>query len=222
MNDTTFVDSLRSSFDSVKNSVVDYTPRVVVALLLVLVGFILAKLFSKWVTRLVSSVESSRPVKSFAKSMGLKSLEINWVVNILVYWTTLLVFFNAAVDVLQLTVLSNTFSSLVGFIPDLLAAALIAGLSILGANAAHDVVMESAKRAKVNAAKFLAVSARVVVLIFGLPLAASQLNLDLSILTNNITVVVAGIMLAFGLAFGLGGRDVAQKMLKDLHDDWKK
>lgn len=222
MNDTTFVDSLRSSFDSVKNSVVDYTPRVVVALLLVLVGFILAKLFSKWVTRLVSSVESSRPVKSFAKSMGLKSLEINWVVNILVYWTTLLVFFNAAVDVLQLTVLSNTFSSLVGFIPDLLAAALIAGLSILGANAAHDVVMESAKRAKVNAAKFLAVSARVVVLIFGLPLAASQLNLDLSILTNNITVVVAGIMLAFGLAFGLGGRDVAQKMLKDLHDNWKK
>jgi len=154
--------------------------------------------------------------------MGLKSLEINWVVNILVYWTTLLVFFNAAVDVLQLTVLSNTFSSLVGFIPDLLAAALIAGLSILGANAAHDVVMESAKRAKVNAAKFLAVSARVVVLIFGLPLAASQLNLDLSILTNNITVVVAGIMLAFGLAFGLGGRDVAQKMLKDLHDNWKK
>ncbi|MCA9346424.1 hypothetical protein KC960_02955 [Candidatus Saccharibacteria bacterium] len=222
MNDTTFVDSLRSSIDSVKNSVVDYTPRVVVALLLVLVGFILAKLFSKWVTRLVSSVESSRPVKSFAKSMGLKSLEINWVVNILVYWTTLLVFFNAAVDVLQLTVLSNTFSSLVGFIPDLLAAALIAGLSILGANAAHDVVMESAKRAKVNAAKFLAVSARVVVLIFGLPLAASQLNLDLSILTNNITVVVAGIMLAFGLAFGLGGRDVAQKMLKDLHDNWKK
>ncbi len=222
MGEENFIDTLKESWYDLVDGFVEYTPRIVVALLLILVGMLLARFVSKWVAKFVDMLESSDPVKKTAKSIGIKKLDIDSIVRIFTYWAILLIFFSAAVDVLGLQVLTDTFNALIGFVPSILAAALIAALSIIAANALYDVVLESTKNTGIKAYNFLAVATRIVVLVFGLTLAAAQLGLDLTVITNNITVVVAGIMLAFGIAFGLGGKKVAEKWLNDLYEgSWK-
>lgn len=223
MEDSNFLETLEESWNNLVDGFVEYTPRIVVALLLLLVGFLLAKFVSKWVAQLVDMIEKSDLVKRTTKSIGVKELDVDGIVRIFTYWAILLIFFSAAVDVLGLEVLTDTFNALISYIPNILAAAVIAALSLVAAGALYDVVLESAKKTGIKAYNFLAVATKVVVLVFGLTLAAAQLGLDLTVITNNITVVVAGFMLAFGLAFGLGGKNMAEKWLKDMSDgNWNK
>jgi len=223
MQNTNFVDTLQQSWYDLVDGFVEYAPRIIVALLLLGVGMLLAKFISKWAGKLVDMFEKSDLVTKTTNSMGIKKIDVDGIVRIFIYWAILLIFFSAAVDVLGLSVLTDTFNALIGFVPNILAAALIAALSFIAANALYDVVLVSTKETGIKAHNFLAVATKVVVLVFGLTLAATQLGLDLTIITNNVTVVVAGFMLAFGLAFGLGGKSIAEKWLKDLYDgSWKK
>lgn len=218
MEDNNLVDTLENSLLDLVDGFVDYAPRILVALLLVFLGMMLARFVSKWVAKGVDMLENSAAAKKATKSMGVKNMNVDGIVKVFTYWAVLLIFSSAAVDTLGLAVLTDTFNSLISFIPSILAAALIAALSFVAANAIQDVVSVSAKQTGIKVHGLLAKAAKTVVLVFGLTLAAAQLGLDLTIINNNITVVVAGIMLAFGLAFGLGGRSVAEKMLNNLYD----
>lgn len=217
--ETNFVDTIKDSWYNLVDGFVEYTPKILVALLLLLVGFFLARFISKWVAKFVDMIESSGPVQKTIKNIGVKKLDIDGIVRIFTYWAILLIFFSAAVDVLGIEVLTDTFNSLISYIPSILAAAVITALTLIAANALYDVVHVSAKDTGIKAYNFLATATKVVVLVFGLTLAAAQLGLDLTIITNNITVVVAGIMLAFAIAFGWGGRNVAEKILEDMYDN---
>lgn len=222
MGDESVVETIKDSLLNVVDGTVEFLPKLVVAVLLLLVGWVLARYVSRWLGRLVDYLENSKQVKATLKSIGVRELDIDGIVTIFARWTILLIFFSAAVDVLGLAVLTETFDALVGFVPNILAAVVVAALSFFAANVLHDIVEVSAKRSRVKAYNFLANATKVVVLVFGLPLAAAQLGLDLTIITNNVTVVVGGIMLAFGLAFGLGGKEVAGKVLNDAYKNWKK
>lgn len=216
------LDTLKDSSLDLVDGGVEFLPKLLIAILLLLVGFFVAKAVSKLVGKAVDYVENSKPVTATLSSIGVKSVDIDSIVELFVKWSIILIFLSASVDVLELDPLTQTFNSLVEFIPNILAAVAVAGLTIFAGNAMYDIVFQSAEKARVNGHKTLAKISQIAVWVFGLPLAAAQLGLDLTIVTNNITVVVAGVMLAFALAFGLGGRDTAAKIVSDLHKNWKK
>ncbi len=222
MEDQSVLETIEDSFLDLVDSAVEYAPRVLAALLLLLVGFIVARFVSKWLGKAVDYIEDDKRVMNTADALGVNVLKISDVVALVTRWAVLLIFVSAAVDALGVDVLTDTFNSVLGYVPNVFAAAVIAGVAVLVGNVVKDIVATSAEKAGVKSASFLGSAARVAVLIFGVPLAAAQLGLDLTIINNNITVIVAGIMLALALAFGLGGRDVAGKILEDQYKNWKK
>lgn len=217
-----FYDKIKNSFEDLIARGVDFLPKLLVALLLLLVGIIVAKLVSKWIGKGLEYLENSNVYKKFLSKIGVKVVSVSSVVSLLAKWTVLVIFFSAVVDVLEISALTNIFQSVLDFLPNLFAAALIAGFSFFAGNVVQDIVYETAKKARIGAYSVLSVASKVVILVFGLPLAASQLGLDLSIINNNLTLIVAGVMLALGLAFGLGGRDVAAKIVNDLYEKSKR
>lgn len=222
MESTNIIDTLKDSFYSLVDSSVQFIPKLLVALLLLLVGVVLARFISKFVGKFVDYIENSKPVVKTLQELGVKALDVDGAVAIFVRWAIILVFLGAAIDVLGLPALTGTFESLIAFIPNIFAAVIIAGLTFIASNALRDVVEQTAKSAKIGVYKGLAKFTKVIVLVFGLPLAAAQLGLDLTIITNNLTIIVAGIMLAVGIAFGMGGKEAASKIVNDIHKNWKK
>ncbi len=222
MDSKGIVETMKDSFLDLVDGAIEFLPKLLVAILLLLVGMLIARLVSKLIGKAVDLFENSKPVKKTLQSVGVKSIDIDGIVSLFIRWSIILVFLSAAIDVLELRALSDTFNSLVAFVPNILAAVAVAGLTLFAANAIYDIVLASAKKAHITAHRALANISRVVVLIFGLPLAASQLGMDLTIITDNLTVIVAGIMLAFGLSFGLGGQKIAAKIVEDMYKNWKK
>lgn len=216
------IETIQDSFLGVVDKTVAYAPKVLVALLLVIVGVVVAGFVSNLLGRLIAFVENNDSVNKTAKKLNVKVVSVSDFVTLITKWTVLLIFINAAVDALGVSVLSDTFNKMLGFLPNIFAAAVIAAISIVAGNVIKDVVQVSAKQAGVKAHSFISSAARIAVLIFGLPLAAAQLGLDLTIINNNITVIVAGIMLALGLSFGLGGKETAGKIVDDFYKSWKK
>ncbi len=165
--------------------------------------------------------EKNKQVQKGMKNLGFNLFSLTNFGLTILRWAIMLIFYSAAVDVLGIQVLTDTFDSLIAYTPKIFAATMVAGLTILVANVVADIVMEAAKNAKIKAARSLSSVARIVVMVFGFPLAAAQLGLDLTIINNNLTVIVAGVMLAFGLAFGLGGREVAGRIVEDAYRELK-
>ncbi|PID99421.1 hypothetical protein CSA80_01520 [Candidatus Saccharibacteria bacterium] len=215
-------DTIKDANLNLVEDAVHFVPKLLIAVVLVLVGMLVARLISKLVGKVVDMIENSRPVRMALDKTGSRPIDIDSIVALFTKWAVLIIFLSAAVDVLGLAVLTKTFDSLVSFVPNILAAAVVAGLTFIASNVIYDLVNQSAQKASVKAHKTLANLARVVVMVFGFPLAAAQLGMDLTLITNNLTVIVAGIVLAFSLAFGLGGREVAGKILDDAYKNWKK
>ncbi len=222
MENNDLLTTIKDSFYDLTSRIVSYIPEIVVALLLVLIGFIVAKALSKLVSNSIGYIEKNKWTKKFFDSIDVTMVKVSDIAALFTKYAVLLIFLSAAVDVLGLEVLSNTFDSILAFVPKIFAAMVVAALSLVAGNVMKDLVTESAKRAKIKSANTLGSIARIVVLVFGFPLALAQLGLDLTVINNNITVVMAGIMLALGLAFGLGGRETASKIVENAYKNFKK
>ena len=81
------------------------------------------------------------------------------------------------------------------------------------------VAVGSAKAAEVKSASFLGGVTRWAIWVFAILIALSQLGIAAQFMFTLFTGVVAMLALAGGLAFGLGGRDAAQKYLERLRRD---
>jgi len=222
MDDRNFINTIKDSYYDLVDGAVEFVPKIFVAVLLLLVGVVVARVVSKLVGKAVDFLENSKPVKTGLKEIGVGGIDIDGIVSMFTKWVILIVFLSASVNTLGLDVLTETFNSIIAFVPKILAAAIVAGISFFAANAVSDVVSQSAKKARVSSPEFLAQAAKIAVLVFGLPLAVAQLGLDLTLITNNLTIIVGGIMLAVGLAFGLGGKNTAEKIVDNAYKNWKK
>ena len=106
-----------------------------------------------------------------------------------------------------------------GYLPNVLVAALILLVAGVVADAMQRIVSSSAKAAQVSSAGLLGGIARWSIWILALITALSQLGIAPQFMQILFTGLVAMLALAGGLAFGLGGRDAAAKYIERLRDD---
>lgn len=210
------VDSISNPLTAYWNEFVAYLPQLVGAIVVLLIGLVVASVIGGIIGKLVALGEENKQVKDFLGRWGI-NLNLSTFLGKFAWWIIFLVFLSAAVDILNISVLTATISTLVGYLPQLFAAAVIASVALFGARIVRTLVVSGLEGVGFNQSQVVGTIVYVALLVFGLTLTAAQLGIDTSLLTANITVVVAGIMLALALAFGLGGRDLAGRILEDAY-----
>ena len=137
-------------------------------------------------------------------------------------FSIIIVFLMASVDILGLSEVAVFLRSVVVYIPNVIVAAVILLAGMLVAGFVAHVVRGSIKAAQFSSANLLAAIAKWSIVIFSLLIALSQLGVATEIIRIVIIGIVAAASLAFGLAFGLGGRshadDFIGKMRKHLNE----
>jgi hypothetical protein len=131
----------------------------------------------------------------------------------LVKWSVLLVAFMMAAEKLGLTQVSMGISSILGYIPNVIAAALILGLGLLLASFVSNLVRGAAATAGVRTTELLADLAYWAITIFATLGAIGQLNIAPVLVQTLYTAVIAAVALAGALAFGLGLREQARDVV---------
>lgn len=137
------------------------------------------------------------------------------VVGGLVKWYVRLVFVLLAANAVGLTAVATVVNGILAFIPNLLVALLIlAGFAWL-AGLTRGVVRGALSGSSIPNSDAIGAIAYATVFAFGIVAAADQVGVAATLINTLFTGVVAALALAFGLAFGLGGRDEAAGIWRD-------
>lgn len=218
-----WVDVLVSSLQNLWRLVLGFVPSLIGALLLICAGLIVAAGLERLVERLVYHLKIDNLLEKLGVEHFLSraKLELNsgHFLGRVVYWFILIAFFLAASDILGFGALSNFLRDVLLYIPNVLIAALIVLVAVVAANFLRGLMLASVLGARLHAAKFLGILTWWTVVIFGILTAAAQLQIATVIINTIITGIIAMCALAGGLAFGLGGRDVAERWLEKLEDE---
>jgi hypothetical protein len=207
-----------NSLQGIWYGVASFVPTLVIAIVIFAIGWVLASLVEK----IVESVFRSLKVDNVLRSAGVDDvmkrtghpLNSGAFVGTLVRWFVIVVFLIASFDVLGLSQVNAFLRDVVlSYLPQVIIAVLVLMVAIVVGEAMQKVVTASARAAHVKSAHLLGVVTRWAIWIFAILTALFQLGIAPALIQTVVMGLIAGAALAFGLAFGLGGRDQASRAI---------
>lgn len=214
LGDFNLANSLENSLDRLIN----FIPEIIGILILLLVGWILAKVAKRLTIMLLRKVR-------FERSLTLSPAG-NYVTRIvehptrflgkLVYWIIFLGFILFAVSSLGVPALTNVVNGIYSYIPNVIAAMaifLVASAVTAGAEAFVARVLSPGALSKLLAAVVPAIIMPIAIFMI-----LNQLHIAQDIVNITYTALVGSVALGLALAFGLGGRDVASQILGQAYE----
>lgn len=208
-----------ASLQNLWAKIVAYIPELLGALLVLIIGLIIAHGLSKLAKKLVeltkvdgviAKVDATKKLKDAGVKVSVSGL-IAWIVK----WFAIVVTLVAVVDILRLEQINLFLQEVALYIPNVIVAVIILAIGLVVGQFVYDVVEKSAKTAHVtkHTADSLAALAKWAIVIFTFMASLAQLNVATSLIEILFTGLVAMLALALGLAFGLGGKEHASKWL---------
>ena len=211
-------DVLSLSFKNLWLGVVGFVPNVVIAIVIVLLGWGIGVLFGRVVAQVIKSIKVDEAlrkagVENFLNKGGIE-LNSGSFLGGLVRWFVILVFLIGAFEILKLSQVTIFLRDILNYLPQVIVAVLILIAAGLVADVMKKLVLSSAMTAGISSADFLATVTKWVIWVFAILVALSQLGIATGFVQTIFTGLVVALSLGLGLAFGLGGQEAAGRMIE--------
>ena len=206
-------------------NVLGFLPTLISVVLILLIGWMLATLAQKVITRFLKLAR----LDSISEKIGIANIltkgDINYtlseIIGIIIYWLLMLVVFLMAVNALQLTVAAELLHQVILYLPNVIASVFILVLGIFFASIIANTVRTTAANAGIQQARSLGQFTQVIIVIFTIMESLNQLKIDTTVLQLLVKATLAAMALGVGLAIGLGCKDIAGKHVGQLIDSFK-
>jgi hypothetical protein len=210
--------AILTSLTSAFALIFSFIPKLIGFLVIILIGWLIAKALGKAVTFLLRKIGFD----NFANRIGLTLFEQRMGIRLdpadllgqIVFWFVILIFLVPAFDTLGLTSVTGILNQFIGYIPSVFVAVLILFLGVLLATVVADIVRGATATAGIGNPNVFAAIARWAIILFAALMALVQLDIATALVVELFGAIVFGTALAFGLAFGLGGRDSAKRLIE--------
>lgn len=215
---------IATSLQSLYDRIADLVPVLAVAIIVLILGWIVGTGLGNLIEKILEAVK----VDSLANSLGLdrlsartgKKLSVAVFGNWLVKWFFIIATFVAAADILGLSQVSSfLYGDVIPYFGNVIVAVAIMLIGMVAARFLEGIVRHSLRAGGLHTSDTLALITKWAVLIFAFLAALSELRVATSFIQTLFTAFVAMLAIAGGLAFGLGGRDHAKKVLDAIEDD---
>lgn len=209
-----FLNDMGRLFVQFKETLIAFIPRLIFAIVIILIGILIARLFQALVNRFIKNLDrfiSSKKLQSGFKQVRLE--RSGRLVGKIVYWIILIFFLTAATEVLGLPIITTWLSGLVRYLPNILIAAIIVFLGIIGGRLLRDLITTASATAGLLYGNVLGRIAQYAVVFITILIAVDQVGIDIAILTGVIDIVLAAMLFGAALAFGLGARTSVSNIL---------
>jgi hypothetical protein len=191
-------------------------PTVLGAVLILVIGWLVAGALAAVAVRFFRAVHTDRlgdriGVNDFLNRAGAR-MKASDILGEVIKWVVRLVFIEMAADQLGLPQVTAVVNSILFYIPKILVAMLVLALGAFFGQILSGVVRGAASEAGMSNPNMLARLASGTVMVFAIIAAINQLDIAPVVVNTLYIGFVAALSLAFGLAFGLGGRDAAARL----------
>jgi hypothetical protein len=209
-----FFDPLLKSFDVI----LDLLPRIFALLAVLVVGLVVAWLARRIVEWLLNLVKLDSWGRRFGLDHAFAVMRVGRPLPVLIadalYGLVLVVFLVIGLDALDPASPGTLVSSFYGFLPKILVALLILIAGYVVSVFVSQWVLIAAVNAHWRPARGIATGVQFLVLILTLSMALDQLGVARGIVVAAFALSFGGVVLALGLAFGIGGADMAKRALE--------
>ncbi len=215
-----FGDTLISSFRDAFSMILGAIPRILGFIVIVAIGWFISSLLARAVLGLLRAIRFDELMQrsglaDFMNKMG-TGTDPAGIVAGLVKWIVRIVVLLAAFDTLGLPAVSDVMRQLLLWLPNLIVAMVILFIGGIAARALGNVARGATAEGGFRNPETLSNVARTAVWAFAIVVAVNQLGIATNLINTLVTGLIGALALAAGLAFGLGGRDLAQRSL----DNW--
>lgn len=210
-------EALRASLAGALNTFLSAIPRIIGFAVVLVVGWIIASLLARGVDALLHAVKFNDLARrsgfaDFVHKMGVKDDPAGVIASI-VKWFVRLIALVVAFDTLGLPAVSNVLQQLLLWLPNLVVALVVLVIGGLAANALSQLVRGASAEAGFTNPNMLAAVTKVAVWGFAIVVAVNQLGIATTLINTLLIGLVGAFSIAFGLAFGLGGRERAAQLI---------
>ena len=213
-------EAFRASLVGALNTFLSAIPRIIGFLVVLVIGWIIASLLARGVKALLHAVKFNDLARrsgfaGFVQKMGVRDDASGVIANI-VKWFVRLITLVVAFDTLGLPAVSNVLQQLLLWLPNLVVALVVLVIGGLAASGLSQLVRGASAEAGFSNPEMLATVTRVAVWAFTIIVAVNQLGIATTLINTLLIGLVGAFTIAFGLAFGLGGRDRAAQVLETI------
>lgn len=195
------------------------------ALLLLIVGFIIARVLTRILRKILEKIgidklaDRLNEIDLFYKN-NIKITPSKLIPKI-IYYILIFIFTIAATDVLGMAVISNLMSELLNYIPNAIAAFIVLVIGLVVADLLKNLIKTTCESLGIPAAGVISTAVFYFVFINIIMMALKQGNIETDFIEQNISIILAGILLAFSIGYGLASRGLVANFLSSFYNKGK-
>lgn len=215
-----------SATSSVLTQLANFVPSLLWALVIFFVGIVLSNWAAKLTTAFIKTIRLERLLKNTGVEEFLKRAEIphtlEKIIGQIVRWIILLIFVIATLNQLGLTAVSTVLENILDYVPNVVSAVVIVALGILIAGVLEGMVKGAVSNVNPKVARLLGKVTSYTIMVFVILAAIAELNIASEFIQAIFFGVVGALSLGFGLALGLGSKDIVAKIMDEWYSKGKK
>ncbi len=213
-------------FWSLLQSFLNFFPNLLSSFFILLLGI----LVSGWAKTIIVKSLKFIKLESFTKDKKIKKFlakaeltqKLEEVIGSTVKWVILLAFFITSLNVLGLTTISDLLYRLLAYIPNIISAVVVLALGVLLAGALESFVKGALASVDLQTSRLMGKITSYITITLTFLVAISELNIAQNFINILFIGLVSTLSLGFGLALGLGGKDLVAKMLQDWYRQFRR
>lgn len=215
---------MQGSFYDLWYTVAQFLPAIIAAVIVFIIGWIVGIILYRVVVEVVRMLRINDALKATGVDEAVRAtgmhLDVGRFLGTLVQWFVVIVFLVAALDILGLTRVTIFLQTVVLlYLPQVIVASLIIILGAIVAEVVKGLVAGSARAAGAHGANLAGTIAKWAIWVTAILAALNQLGVATEFVQTLFTGIVIAASLAFGLAFGLGGKEAAARTIERIRSE---
>ena len=221
---TTWGETFTGAFQGLSMGLIAFLPKLILAVVIFLIGWWLASMIERALRQVIGALKLDRlfngsMIETAAARANMK-VSVGGFVGWIVKWFIVTVFLIASLNILGLSQVNDVLKEVVlSYLPQVFVAALILVIATIVADAVRKIVTGTARSANLRTANMMGTIVYYAIWIFAIIIALSQLGIAPQFMQILFTGIIAMLAIAGGLAFGLGGKEVAGRALEHVRED---
>jgi hypothetical protein len=214
------MDFILKSVHDMFSTVTGYLPTLFTVLTILVIGWVIARVMSKVVTRLFKEIYFDTVCHNLGLAGVLRKGGVkrtpSEVVGCLVYWVVMIMVLTMSVKTFGLTLVDDMLNRLFMYVPSVIGAVFVLIFGMILGNFISSLVKIVASNTDIPRPDILGMVTKYTIILFAVTIFLKEIGLEGIVTGTSLDIIFASICLALALSFGLGGRDTAARYLDKL------
>ena len=202
-----------------------FIPNLIGAIIVFIIGWLISLGIGKLIAEILTRIKFNQLFERAGWQQALEKAELKVnaaeFVGAIVKWVLVIVFLLAAVEILGLVQFAGFVKNVLAYLPNVIVAALIFVVTVIVVDIVEKVVRAAVEGVRVGYGHLVSAIIKWSIWIFAVLAILHQLGIARSFMETLFTGFVAMLVIALGISFGLGGKEVAAEILRDLRNKLK-